>query len=45
MRIVFVFLFLAALMVAALPRSTLAQTAAPCPDTHYQCSPGVCCPR
>jgi hypothetical protein len=25
--------------------SVLAQTPLTCPETHYECAPGLCCPR
>jgi hypothetical protein len=39
MRFLLIALFAAGVLAAA----ATAQNA--CPDTHYQCSPGVCCPR
>jgi hypothetical protein len=39
MRILMIFLLGAGTLAGA----ATAQNA--CPDTHYQCGPGVCCPR
>jgi putative cell wall-binding protein len=30
--------------LSAMPNAPLAQQSS-CPDTHYRCSPGVCCPK
>jgi hypothetical protein len=34
-------------MAAAAPLAATGQTLAPpaCAETHYECSPGVCCPK
>jgi hypothetical protein len=39
MRLFFIALFAAGALAAA------ATAQSPCPGSHYQCSPGVCCPK